>query len=487
MVSARITPLVSTALGAALAFYSLLALDKNSLGKFQIIFIFLGLLLGAVSILPLDMQKGFRLLSRSVVFFSLGLMLGIAASEYATEKLSLGLNPQRVDQLLGYLDSDVRELDTGSFLAVSRIKEAKSLPISTSSSGKITVFMKNDLGRELSAFGKGSLLSFTGKIKEGRSGPVFTASGAELLQGPPPLQKMRNSLRTEVLRHFKKHSWGSLASALLLAYKDDLESGEQDRYTSAGCAHVLSLSGMHLAVISTLIAFLLKKPLGLKAATIFGALFVCLYTLFVGSQASLLRSCIMYLFGATALLCGYPRQLLPLLAAAFLFQLIIATPSATSLSFMLSYLALAGIGIIGSAFDDLSRAYLPTLIRSPLSASLGAFIATAALCLAAFGQLRPIGLLASLFVVPITSLIMIGSLLWLFLDILIPPLSPILSIPLSFLVKINTSFTTQASKVRAIDTLSMFSVFLLSLALSIFLVYGRKRRNEMRQHIDPFD
>ncbi len=208
---------------------------------------------------------------------------------------------------------------------------------------------------------------------------------------------------------FAPYNWGGFALALLFGIKDKLDSELSSQYRDAGCSHILALSGMHLAVISGVIAFLLRKLLGFKAAAIAGAALICGYICLVGSMPSLDRAAIMYLIGTITALGFLPNKPLSALGMAFLLQIIIQPASGSSYSFILSYLALASILVLSAPVYDLFRGWLPTCIAASLSASIAAFLGTAAVSAAFFGVLKPFGIIASLVLVPLTTIFMLCS------------------------------------------------------------------------------
>jgi competence protein ComEC len=220
-----------------------------------------------------------------------------------------------------------------------------------------------------------------------------------------------------------------------------------------------------------------------------GAAFILLYVFLVGPQPSLLRAAVMYLIGALAVFCGFKREPLSFLSLAFLIQIILWPESGQSLSFILSYLALWGILRAGPLFQGLFRGMIPESLLSPLSASLGAFLATGAVTAAFFGVLRPVGIVAGLLIVPLTTVFMIGSLIWLvsgFLLALAPGLSPGLQssalgrLPagiLSFLYQVLERIVSLASRMPGFVSPGWVPVLLASLlvfSLIWFLERGKR-------------
>jgi competence protein ComEC len=259
------------------------------------------------------------------------------------------------------------------------------------------------------------------------------------------VNRIRTAIRSGLLNFFDE-KWGGLAMALLLGIRDNLDGSLALQYTNAGCAYILALSGMHLAIISSVIAFLLKKPLGLKGAAIAGTCFIAVYVYIVGAQASLCRAAIMYALGAAAVVFALPVKPFLLLAFSFIIQLAVFPASGDSLSFILSYLALAGILIGTEHIAGIFRGWIPSFILSPLAASLSAFLATMAVSALFFGELRFVGIAAGLAMVPLTTFFMLGSMAYLALG-LIPLVKTLLSCPLGWLYVILERISFLAAKV----------------------------------------
>jgi competence protein ComEC len=368
-----------------------------------------------------------------------------------------------------------------------------------SARGQIRVLFPEGTIPRLRSFGRGSRIFVDGVLADpGDRGELFfRARSVHIIEGPSPPDQLRTDIRLFLLDRLspegirgsgaagKRAGWGGLALALLLGIRDNLDDKLAAAYREAGCSHVLALSGMHLGILSSVIAFLLKKPLGIRGAAIPGALFVLLYVYLAGVQPSLERSAIMYLLGTLALMGSFPRSPLSFLGLSFLIQIVIRPESGESLSFILSYLALWGILVPGEGLYGLFRGRIPDLFSRPLSASCGAFIATAAVSAAFFGVLRPVGIFVGILIVPLTTVFMIGSLIWLALNCLIPLLSLPLGLVLSFLYDILFRLVQAAGRVPGIGAADPPVVLALSAAAGILILAGNIRL-KTRSELAPF-
>jgi competence protein ComEC len=446
-------PLSVLALGAALSYYGAYLLNSRISPGWDRAFIATGILLWSLSsaagvpfVLPDRSRRRIRVLAASGAF---GLVLGAALAGGIPGRVSLGLPGERIGALEGRVLEDPRALSGGNGIAALRLERAWGSSgviggkrVSSTARGKVTVIFPGGRLEELKGFGRKSRVYLEGSFlqpRSGESGPgLFRAAGLYVVSPAPPLEQFRTGLRSGLVSRFNRpenSSWGNLALALLLGVRDNLDSAFAHSYRDAGISHVLALSGMHLAVLSALIAFIFKPALGLKGAAVAGALFISGYVVLVGPQPSLDRAAIMYLLGALAVLFSLARNPASILNLSFLIQILLRPESGVSISFILSYLALWGILHIGLKAAEVLRGRIPPVLLDPLSASLGAFTAAASVCAANFGVLQPAGILAGLVIVPLTTLFMVLSLGWLAFDLVFPLAARPLALGLSLLYR----------------------------------------------------
>jgi competence protein ComEC len=350
-------------------------------------------------------------------------------------------------------------------------------------------FPEESVGR-MKEFGRGCTVYLEGSyvVRDG-SGALFRARSVHVTSAAPPLEQFRTGVRRKLTELADSAgggaAWTGLSLALLFGIKDSLEGNLATSYRDAGCSHVLALSGMHLAIVSAMVVFLLKKPLGLRPAAVLGAIFVAAYVFVVGPQPSLVRAAIMYILGTLAVLGSLPRDPLNLLGMSFLIQIIADRASGTSLSFILSYLALFGILASGESLRRLCRGYLPDAALGPLAASVGAFIATAPVTAAWFGLLRPVGIPAGLVMVPLATAFMAGSALVLFLAGIFPPAGRIAGHVLAALYRIQEGIAGGAAALPGLRVPALPAAAA-AIVLFILLLCLDRRVSRTRGRIAPF-
>jgi competence protein ComEC len=493
-------PVVFSASGAALAFYIL----RSSVPALRPPAFFVSIpALGAVvagaavltalgpSVLPESVPalRRVRRWAFALLCFAFGAVLGAAAADRSLSGASWGMDGSAVSGLRGVIASDPRETASGRILCEVELRAAyASGGLRTSARGRVAVFLPRPRsGSAGLPYGRGETYRFSGRAAAGTRGPLFFADSAELEAPAPARERARTAVRRATLERLWTRPWGGLAGALLLGSKDGLEDGEDEGYVEAGCAHVLALSGMHLALFALLTTALLKRPLGLRASAALSLLLMALYVYLAGAQPSLVRALLMYAAGAAALFLNAPRPASALLSAAFLIQLAADPRAALTLSFQLSYLALAGLILVGDAVDDLCRPFVPAPLRGPLAASVGAFVATAGLSAAAFGTLRPVGMLASLVLAPAATAIMAGAGAWLVLQGAAPPAAALVDRFMEALHAANRAVVDAAARAAALPAPSAVGVAFASLAVAFLLVYGRSVRERMGNRVEPID
>jgi len=214
--------------------------------------------------------------------------------------------------------------------------------------------------------------------------------------------RTRQSFRT-ALRAAGGREAGGLFEALLLGCRDDLDIEDAANFKNAGCAHILALSGQHLAILAAAICFLLKPLLGVRRARI-GALAIAVFFIFIaGPGPSLLRAVLMYALSAAAFFLDRPQSSLTILALAFIITTSGDPESSRSLSYVLSYLALFGLAALGPSFERLLASWLPPKLAAGLAASLAAQAATGPVSALVFGSLHPAGIAAALVSGPLVA------------------------------------------------------------------------------------
>ncbi|MDR1908517.1 MAG: ComEC/Rec2 family competence protein [Spirochaetaceae bacterium] len=424
-----------------------------------------------------------------LLFLAGGLALGFSARIAAGEPLRLGLPQGEISALSGTLKEDPRLSSGATDRGMGRLALNHAFAASgakTTARGTLQVFFPGESLPRLRSFGRGAELYIEGKLlppKEEGMPPVFSARAVHITRAAGPLERFRTGLRLSLVSLYGG-KWGGLAQALLLGVRDNLDADLARAYRNAGLSHILALSGMHLGIIAAILAFLLKKPLGLKASAAFSSLCIILYVYLAAAQPSLARSAVMYLLGSFCVLRSLPRRLPFILGLSFIIQIILWPASGDTVSFMLSYLALAGILFLGEPLRLLLRGKVPDILALPLSASLGAFIFSMGITAFHFGLIQPVGILAGLVVSPLSTVFMAAAMAAPVLS-LIPPLASIADGALGGLYRVIQYLVETAGAAPPLKAPWPFALAA-SLALTALVILLRERLIRPGERLAPF-
>jgi competence protein ComEC len=205
----------------------------------------------------------------------------------------------------------------------------------------------------------------------------------------------------------------SLLEALLVGVREDVPADLYNDFLRTGSLHILALSGLHVTVLygaaAGLLWFLRRGWQRFLAATVV----LLFYQFLAGFMPSLLRATVMIIVGGTAVLLDRDREPINVLALSGIVLLLIDPFQAFTLSFQLSFLALAGILALGTLIQRPLAARLPRFLLLAVAMSAGAQAATLPLVIGAFGAWYPSGLLAALVLVPLTTGFLWAGLAWL--------------------------------------------------------------------------
>ncbi|KAA0993217.1 ComEC/Rec2 family competence protein [Dyadobacter aurulentus] len=138
-----------------------------------------------------------------------------------------------------------------------------------------------------------------------------------------------------------------LVKAMLLGRRDDLHAEQTDDYIASGSVHILSVSGMHVAIIFLMITTILgwlKKWRGGKVLYVsVVALLLVFYALATGFSPSVQRATIMCIVFVLAEVSGRKQLSMNTLGISALLILLFDPAALFDVGFQLSYLAMTGI------------------------------------------------------------------------------------------------------------------------------------------------
>ncbi len=147
---------------------------------------------------------------------------------------------------------------------------------------------------------------------------------------------------------------GALAAALITGERGGISQETTDAYRDSGLVHILSISGLHMAIMAGAVFALLRFALATvpvlaltqpikKWAAAGGALGAILYFAISGGSAATLRSAIMMVVMFLAIMLGRPAIAMRNVAIAALLILIVYPESLLDVGFQMSFAAVAAL------------------------------------------------------------------------------------------------------------------------------------------------
>lgn len=197
--------------------------------------------------------------------------------------------------------------------------------------------------------------------------------------------------------------------AMLLGEKSGLDEEVKMRYQMAGMIHILAISGLHISVLGMGLFSLLKKlSLGNVPAGLISLCVILQYGMLTGSSVSAMRAVSMFVLAIGARILGRSYDLLTALAVSAILLLLDTPAYLYSSSFLLSFGAVAGLGIMASAlnrFIESENPWVKTLISS-----LAVQLMTLPVVLRIYGEVSILGIALNLIVLPTVSVVLVCGL-----------------------------------------------------------------------------
>ena len=244
-----------------------------------------------------------------------------------------------------------------------------------------------------------------------------------------------------------------------------------EAFRSAGLAHLLAISGLHVGLVGLFAHRVLKSLLkrsvwillrfSVEKVSVLGCLpMVWAYVWLVGSPVTALRAGAMFVLFVGSLLLDRAHAVWNALALAALGILLWDPAALFSASFLLSFAAVAGllaalslweplppgVGQRGTRPGDVLWKRFRTSVRRLFTASLAATIATAPLAAFFFNRVNPLAVLVNLVVVPVVGWLVIPLG---FATALTALVSAHAALPLLWVTSAATGFVARAAAVCA--------------------------------------
>lgn len=195
----------------------------------------------------------------------------------------------------------------------------------------------------------------------------------------------------------------SLITSVSFGYKSELNEDYKELMKNLGISHIISISGLHLVLVYSVLRKLLGKKLSLLLAFV--------YVLFSGASASSVRAYIMIVIVTFGSIVKRNYNPLASLSLAGIILLVMKPYYIFNLGYLLSFLATLGIILFNKSLNK--KLYkLPNFIRSTIAISLSAQILTLPVIILYFNEVSLNFIIGNIVIIPfINILVVLGNIL----------------------------------------------------------------------------
>lgn len=339
-----------------------------------------------------------------VAFLVAGAALGAAAScSYHMAAASL---PEGRQHVVLELVSDERSSAFGAYCSAR-------YEVDDGRSGKAIVFFDEAQGLlagcRLSCDASFSPVSEDYRTRSYFAGEVAQVDAEELEVLPldAPFQAVYD-LRSRAVELLALHGGGQagVLQALVCGYRGTIQAdGTYEAFKACGLAHVVAVSGAHLAIVTMVFGWVLRRFKAPRVITLAASLaFVLGYLAFAGVPVSAVRAAAMVTCSLVAGVAGRRNATANSLAVCMLGFLVLDPSSCVSVSLFLSAASTLGIVLFASLVASWMGA-LPALLRASLAEPVGLTLSSNLLTMpfsaAAFGMVPVLSVPANVVAAPL--------------------------------------------------------------------------------------
>lgn len=204
---------------------------------------------------------------------------------------------------------------------------------------------------------------------------------------------------------------GALLEGVLIGSRDRLRgTAAEEAFRLSGVAHLLAVSGTHLAVLAAIVWLLARRAhLPLPAQVGCVLMLAVAYLGISGCRASTLRAFVMLAAAGGAMVSGRRGDPLSAIPIACMGMFAISPAAAFDFGFALSVSAVVGLVLLGTLATAWARTSLPrplSKLAPALAASVVAQVVTMPLTVPAFNTVPLVGPVTNLVAVPLVTLCM---------------------------------------------------------------------------------
>lgn len=248
------------------------------------------------------------------------------------------------------------------------------------------------------------------------------------------LYGIKNRCTKIIDNSFDSESAG-IVKAMLVADKSTVDKNIKKLYSENGIAHIMAISGVHVAIIGmTLYGFLRKLRIGRLISGTFSIAIIILYGIMTGMSSSTERAVIMLILSIAAEYFGRKTDAPTSMGFAMIIMVLGNPYVILDAGFQLSFAAITGVTVVAPQLRKLLRMFKRFIkaadekkkqkhkkimslrkviikLIDALVVGVASFITTTPVIIYYYYQFPPYSILINLIVIPLVSLIVGGSIL----------------------------------------------------------------------------
>ena len=283
-----------------------------------------------------------------------------------------------------------------------------------SATGELLLFLRKDSVAASLRYGDRLLLQVTPDVSRPY---IYTTSDHYTIvqHDSTSLRARSEALRMRLLHRVQQGPLpthrAALAEALVLGWRADLTDDTRISFQGAGIAHLLSVSGLHVGLLTAIVGWLMvwvgRGRKGRMIRGIVQLLAVWIFALLTGMSPSTVRASLMFSLFIVADFAERRTPRMNLLAAVAIFTLVFDPMLLFDVGWQLSYAAVAGI-LLARPVIYASR----NRIWQAATVSVAATLATLPVVISTFHRLPVYFLVANIVLVPLSALLLLIAILY---------------------------------------------------------------------------
>ena len=229
---------------------------------------------------------------------------------------------------------------------------------------------------------------------------------------------------TQVVNDNLDEEYAGLARGMLFGDSSAIDDEVYSDFSNAGIAHLLAVSGLHVAFLVALLLFVCKlvKAKGLVKLIIVAVL-LGLYCYLCGFTVSVMRASIMAVCMLLASCIKQKYDMLNALSLAFIIVLAIFPFSITTLGFQLSFLSVFSICLLSKPLTRFFSKFMYKKLAQTFAALISIQIGTICIYLRAFSHITLVAVLSNFICIPIASVAYMVLFVSVIIAIICPPIA----------------------------------------------------------------